>query len=336
MKTLVSLLRFGLFGADIPTGLPTDDEGWQALFDLSQRQAVTALLYDAILKLPQDMRPKRKVLFHFLSMVQTIEQDNHHREEALRHYASIVDSRLSLPTVVVKGSSLSCLYPNPLHRECGDNDIYTGLHTEAVGRIFEKGGLTVDRKDPRHISFALDSVTFECHSYLLYNNDDLDWQTEPMSDDIMRRLTKTHSAFFLAKHTEHHAVFFHNPVPLRSLIDWSLLLGSDGFDYQAFADLKRGTDVDLFADLMSLYCNSLFGLHLPCSEERLAAKGLVPDDFEHIYMYQPERAKLAAVRVARRSCKYLRYRRQYKAIYGQSMFRRFYFKNLGVALRQHI
>lgn len=338
MKTLVLLLRFGLFGADIPAGLPTDDEGWQALFDLSRRQAVTALLYDAILKLPQEMRPRRRVLFHFTSITQTIEQDNRQREEALQHYASIVHSRMSLPTVVVKGSSLSCLYPNPLHRECGDNDIYTGSYTESVASLFEKGGLTVDRKDPRHISFSLDSVTFECHSYLLYHNDDIEWHTVPFAAlrSPLFVLRSEQSAFFLAKHTEHHSVFFHKAVPLRSLLDWSLLLSSDGFDHKALADLKRGTDVDIFADLMSLYCNSLFGLHLPCGEERLASKGLVPADFEHIYMYQPERARWAAVRVLRRSGKYLRYRRQYRTIYGQSMFRRFYFDNMRMAIAQHL
>lgn len=337
MNSLVALIRFGLFGADIPEGvLPTTEEGWRRLFDLSRRQAVTALAYDAILKLPQEQRPPRRILFHFTSMTQTIEADNRRREEALEHFAGLMEMELSLPTVVVKGSSLAQFYPNPLHRECGDNDLYTGADTERVAKMMEARGVAVDRKDPRHITFSFESVTFECHSYLLYHNDDIDWKTEPVRDSDLLALQREHSAFFLAKHIEHHSVFFHEAVPLRSLLDWCLLTGADGFDCSGFAELKKDTDVDVFADYVSLYCNNLLGLQLPFDTVCLKAKGLSSDDFEHIYMYQPERSRWALVRVVRRNWKYLRYRRQYRAIYGQSMFRRFYFRNLGIAIRQHI
>ncbi len=349
MSCLVSLLRYGLFGGALPAVLPTTEEEWRNLFDATRRQAVTALAYDAVLKLPHEARPPRSVLFHFLTLANAIESDNRRREEALGSFANLVAERLRLPTVVVKGSSLACLYPEPLHRECGDNDLYTGADTERIGALMESLGIAVDRKDPRHIAFSYAKTTFECHSYLLYHNDDIVWETKPLvlendanvSSDVvcfgkMLTLQTVQSAFFLAKHCEHHAVFFHNPVRLRTLLDWSLLLGSDGFDFEAFAQLKSGTDVDIFANLMTHYCNKLFGLHLRCGEERLARKGLDDDDFERIYMHCPERHRRAVVRVVRRSWKYLRFRRQYRAVYGQSMFRRFYFKNLGVAVRQHL
>lgn len=337
MNSLVALIRFGLFGADIPEGvLPTTEEGWRRLFDLSRRQAVTALAYDAILKLPQEQRPPRRILFHFTSMTQTIEADNRRREEALEHFAGLMERELSLPTVVVKGSSLAQFYPNPLHRECGDNDLYTGADTERVAKMMEARGVAVDRKDPRHITFSFESVTFECHNYLLYHNDDIQWRFTPMANGSLLTLEREQQAFFLAKHCEHHAVFFHDSVRLRSLLDWCLLLGGKEFDYAAFQALKQGTDVDIFADLMSCYCNSLFGVQLPYDVARLKTKGVEDSDFDRLYMQCPERSRWAAVRVVRRSWKYLRYRRQYRAIYGQSMFRRFYFRNLGIAIRQHI
>ena len=121
---------------------------------------------------------------------------------------------------------------------------------------------------------------------------------------------------------------------LRDLVDWTVLLTSEDFDYNAFADLKKGTDVDVFADMMSLYCESLFGIELAGHASRTLAKGLKAEDFEPIYMRCPERHRLAVVRVARRSGKYIRYWCQYKKIYGMSMFRRFYFSNLRVAIKQ--
>ena len=335
---LASLLQYGLFAdAPLPSGLPLSESEWQALFDESRRQAVTALTYDAILMLPAEVRPSRKVLFRFYSLAQTIEDDNRRREKALDDFMELCRRKLDCVPTVVKGSSLACLYREPLHRECGDNDLLTGVDTERVGAMVEGMGIAVDRKDPRHISFMFEKTTFECHSYLLYHNDDPEWHSCRIANsETLQGLPAEESAFFLAKHCEHHAVFFHNPVRLRTLIDWCLLLGSKGFDFDAFDCMKRGTDVDVFADLMTLYCQQLFGVVLRDGLTTLQAKGLKADDFYNIYMLCPERHRRAVVRVARRSWKYLRYGRQYRAIYGRSMFRRFYLQNLRVAIGQHL
>ncbi len=348
IEFLASLLRFGLFGGAVPSPMPLTESQWQSLFDLSRRQAVTALTYDAVLKLPPDLRPPRRVLFHFATVAETVERDNRRREAALCHFAALCRRQLQLAVTVVKGSSLSALYPEPLHRECGDNDLYSGSDTQRIGAMLETMGIDVDRKDPRHITFLYEHTTFEAHNYLLYHNDDPQWHsvqavqqeykegTSPSPSEAYFTLPPAESAFFLAKHCEHHSVFFHAPVRLRTLLDWAMLLSGGAFDYAAFCRLKQGTDVDVFADLLTHYCNTLFGLELPCDSERLENKRLRDDDFYNIYMCCPQRHPSALVRVARRSGKYLRFSRQYRAIYGQSMFRRFYLKNLGVAVRQHL
>ncbi len=337
VERLAALLRYGMFGGDVPAGLPQTEEEWLFLFDATRRQAVTALACDAILLLPDGMRPPRKVLFHFLSMAQTVEADNRRREKALADFAALCGESVGVPLTVVKGSSLARRYEEPLHRECGDNDLLTRADTERIAALVESAGIDVDRKDPRHITFAFKSVTFECHTCLLYHNDDPLWHR---GDNILvpnlYALPAEEEAFFLAKHCEHHAVFFHNPVRLRTLIDWCMLLGSEGFDYDAFDRLKRGTDVEVFADLMTLYCQRLLGAPVRDGLGYLESKQLGANDFERLYMQCPERHPNALVRVVRRSGKYLRFSRQYRAIYGQSMFRRFYLKNLGIAVRQHL
>lgn len=326
---LTQLIRFGFFGGSHPTSYiqHLSSADWQQLFDESRRQAVTALLYDAILLLPKEQCPPRSILFHFTSMTQTIEHDNLLREKALESFHREVVKPLDLHAVVVKGSSLATLYPNPLHRECGDNDLYTGHDTERLSRHLETIGIEVDRKDPRHISFVYHDVDFEAHSYLLYHGDDPQWETEPHSAFTV--LSSPFSAFFIAKHTEHHAVFFHKPLRMRDLVDWSLLLSGEGFDMERLREVKKGSDVDVFSELMTLYCNSIFGLNLDCQ----VPSGLSADDFYNLYLCCPERHHLALVRVFRRSAKYFRYSRQYRLIYGQSMFRRFYLKNIFVAIR---
>ena len=54
LKYTLSLLRTALFGAPLPAVSLTDDE-WAALFEFARKQAVTALCYDAILLLPEDL-----------------------------------------------------------------------------------------------------------------------------------------------------------------------------------------------------------------------------------------------------------------------------------------
>lgn len=336
---LTSLLRFSLFGGPVPLAAPLDAAAWQRLFDDARREAVTALLYDAVLQLPPALQPPREVLFHLAAVARTVEEDNRRRSAALHHFAALLSSRLSLPAVVVKGSSLARHYPVPLHRECGDNDLLTGAATERVARLLAEMEIAVERHNPRHIEFAFESTDFECHDYLLYRPaDEPQWRSVPFSDAEQEagsglcRLPLEQEAYFLAKHMEYHAVFFHISVRLRDLVDWSLLLCSPELDYAALCRQKAGSDVDRFADLLSHYCIQLFGLRPVAALPPLPA-GLAAADFGRLYLHYPARHRSALVRVARRAVHYLRHRRRYRLLYGQGMFRRFYWQNLRTAIK---
>ena len=331
---LAGLIAYLLFDAPIPFSAPLSGGHWDAILREAKTQGVTAVTYDAILLLPADLRPPRPQLFHLASKAQTIEDDSEKLENALSHFASEVFLQLGLETLVVKGLSLARLYPDPLHRERGDNDLFTGPATAQICSFMERQGHAVDRKDPRHWTFFFDDVEFECHTYLLYHHDDPRWPTVPFENrPHLRRLHTSYEAFFLAKHAEHNAVFFHKPLRLRTLVDWTLLLRQPDFDIDLFRRAKAGSDVEVFADLMSLYCNQLFDVNLPLDHVALQHKHLDAEHFDCLYLKCPERHRFAVVRVARRSIKYLRYGRLYRAIYGQSMFRRFYLHNVAQALR---
>ncbi|MBQ7062908.1 MAG: nucleotidyltransferase family protein [Bacteroidales bacterium] len=336
---LVSLLRFLLFGGANPLEgqpMPTEAE-WQQLFDNAKSEAVTALVCDALALLPQAQRPPRRILFHFATVAQTIETDNRRREAALISFADRVQAALGLSTVVVKGSALASRYPVPLHRECGDNDLYTGADTERICTFFEAHGISIDRHNPRHAVLGYEATTFELHHHLLYSGSDPQWSPVPFGDSqALMRLPAVQEAFFLAKQLEYQSVFFHEPVSLRGLLDWTLLVGEPEFDPDAFQAFKQGTDIDRFADLLSAYCAQLFNATLPYDGERLQALDLKPEHFEALYRALPPRHPRALVRVVRRSWHYLRHRRRYRALYGQSMFRRFYWRNLRQALRQRL
>lgn len=341
---LTTLLKQYLFpqsgNADISALSAFTQARWRALYDESRQQGVTALLYDAILLLPPDLQPPRAELFRFASMAQTVEADNRRRAAALHHFADRLAAD-GIATVVVKGSSLARLYPKPLHRECGDNDLYTGSDTQRANAIAAALGAEVDDRNYRHSAFAFEGVEFECHRQLLYHDDDIAWQTvpfDPQADpkSTFRRLLPLHEALFVAHHIQYHSLFFHHSVLLNRLIDWSLLLSSPDFDYAAFCRLKQGTGADRFADLMTHYCIALFGLPAVPGLPPLDGTGLRPDDFRRLFIRSGEPHRLAPLRVAARSWHYLRFARQYRALYGRSPFRLFYGRNLRIALSQHI
>ena len=331
------MIGYGLFGMPNPlVERRLDDSDWQTLFQLSQDEAVSALLFDAVLLLPKEQRPPKQVLFHFASMADTIERENRRRSQTLLQWTALIYRELSLPTIVVKGSSMASYYPCPLHRECGDNDLLTGNDTESICTLLGQKGLEMDYKDPRHVATKYQGIPFELHRFLLYHNDDPVWTPVPFDNPEglpLKHLPIEQEAFFIAKHIEHHAVFFHKPLLLRSLVDWSMLVTHPDFDYASLNELKKDSDVDMFADLLTFYCSQLFGLQGLPSFPRLVAGGLDAETFRHIYIECPDRHRLAVVRVFRRSAKYLRYGRKYKALYGQSMFRRFYRHNVIEAIK---
>ena len=318
-----------------------DDDIWNELFRLAQWHGVTALMFEAVVKLPQVYRPSRKLLFHLSSVVDGIEKNNAHRHTMLQQLSALVCSQLGKPLVVVKGSSLARLYKEPLHRECGDNDVLTGDMTEAVCHLVEQQGVTVCRDNPRHYTFKLDGVLFECHNYLLYNHDDPQWQSVPYvstngDDSVPLRCLPLHQeAFFLAKHMEYSTTFFDSPIKIRSLIDWVLLMHEERFSSN-FCKLKSNTDVDIFADLLATYCIELFQLPQGYLNGYKSHKTVSTDDFERMYVIRHKRHRVALFRVMRRSWKYLRFSRQYRYIYGCSMFRRFYLHNVWVAMLQKL
>ena len=338
---LISLLKYHLFGGEAPT-LPNSKETWADLLILSKKHGVTALVYDALeayFKANPAPKPPRETLVQLATHSSTIESDNKRRELALIHFSKRLFGEKGIKTTVIKGSSLARLYPNPLHRECGDNDIYLGSHAATADHWVMSLEIKVDTKDPRHSSFVFENAEFENHAYLLYpprvgdTTDEPDWQTTPWpKQEALCRLIPEQEALFLASHLEHHAMFFDEELALGKILDWALLLQSGELDYHAFNLLKKGTAIDRFADLLTQYCVATFAIPAPDGYNPLSQPTFLA--FPTLFLSPHPRHKAALVRVWRRGGRYLRYNKEYKEIFGESPFARFYLRNVLQALKQ--
>lgn len=335
---LVKLLKYSLFNIPLQPDIHWDEVDWNLLIEESRRQAVTALLYDAIQKSEGIPIPKQQ-LFHLYTLTKTIEQDYTNREDALKTLSSLIKNETGIDTTIVKGCSIARYYPIPQHRESGDNDLYMGARSSKVDELLKSKGISVAQHDLRHSTFRFHGVTFENHAYLMYprkagdTSCELDWKTVPLEDNI-HRLIPEQEAYFLAAHIDRHATFFNESINLRKLIDWALLIKSGKLDYKRFNEIKKNSEIDRFADLLTQYCILTFGIAEPEGFHPLSQATL--NNFGSIYLSIPERHAMPWVRVWRRCVKYTKYHKAYKEIYGQNPFARFYWRNIILALSQMI
>lgn len=108
---------------------------WKAVFEISRKQALIAVVLDGAEKLPEERRPPRSVLMPWIALVQQIEAAN----RRLNRIAARVCERFAtegMGCVVLKGQGNATLYPRPLHRMSGDIDLWVeGSRKEVVNYV---------------------------------------------------------------------------------------------------------------------------------------------------------------------------------------------------------
>ncbi len=338
-KQLIEIIRLGLFEGTTPSAT-LSQERWQSLYEEARAQGVVALLYQSVLSLPAKQRPPRPLLFHLASVASDIEKNMQQHHRVMMQFAEEVYRELGLPTVVVKGWSLARYYSKPYYRESGDNDVYFGDASRKVDALMRQRGIDVDDSDERHSAFLYEGVPFENHSYLMYPQVDKtdgfvdsEWETQELEGQV-RTLVPEQLALFVAAHADHHAIYHNESLRLRDMVDWALLISRSGLDYRLFNQIKQPYDVGRFADLLTQYAVEVLGINPPEGWTPLSKECMTA--FPNIYFVAQPRSRLALSRVVRRSRKYIRYAGVYKEIYGETMFQRFYYKNVAHAVRQWI
>ena len=96
---------------------------WPAIFHISKRQGVSALLLDAIEKLPSEQRPPKALLLQWIGHAAMIERMYAKHEQQITSLAQVLKQR-NIPMLLLKGYGCSLCYPRPKHRPTGDIDIY--------------------------------------------------------------------------------------------------------------------------------------------------------------------------------------------------------------------
>ncbi len=340
------LLTISLTQRHLPLSQTFSNETWQALPSYAAQNRVGALLFDAIPLLTPSTKVPRETVMALALQAEECEHRYNSRLAALQELEQLTGKR----PAVLKGFALASLYPNPKHRAATDIDLFCGEHTKALATLVQQHGVECETKNPRHITFVLHGELFEAHQYLFYNAHDrslfADWENRATDKLSLSQ----HALFFLA-HTAYDAVFFDIPIQWRTCCDWLLLLQrleATPAERAQFEQRIQGATFEQFAKAFTRSCCLRFptlskGITLyniePHTTTQPQQRKRLDDSFHRdifwkMFRDRRPRSGKALTRVIRRSAKYLRYNRYYRALFGHNMFRIFYLRNVWVALWQ--
>lgn len=238
IKAFFTLIRIGIGEENIfPYHL--NETEWTEIFELSKKQALLGIVFDGINKLEKTLYPPQSVIFKWLSAVQNIERNN----KVLNKYSVLVSRKFSeegFHSVILKGQGNALWYPNPLHRQSGDIDIWLDGGREKimdyVRRYFPKA-----KARYHHVDFpAIKGLEIEVHftpTWMCAWSDNKflqKWFDENLEKQIHHAVllpneqetvnipTKAFNRIFLLIHIYRH--YFDEGIGLRQLLDYALLL----------------------------------------------------------------------------------------------------------------
>lgn len=171
ISALLLLLRAALWekpsGAELSI-LPLTDEEWRAVYRESRRQAVTALAYQGLCFLPEELLPPEEVLLQWVVETESTERANHRMNRTLTDLYRTFRSK-GLEPVLQKGQGVALLYSNPLLRECGDIDLCfpTKEEWDEALYIVERQGIRTEREADGSVHYTWEGICVEHHPRLL-------------------------------------------------------------------------------------------------------------------------------------------------------------------------
>jgi hypothetical protein len=232
----------------------TDDE-WRETYLKAIKQGIVPATYDAIQKMPQNLRPSKIVMVNWALVMGETEKAYpiHCRMAAkLREFCLMHD----ISSVVLKGVGLSPLYPVPAHRKIGDIDIFTlsadhtKLTDEEANRLtekllFEQGATLHDAAattpDSREVGFDFHDILIENHHmFINLGKDDFNKQVEKLLHRYLAPSTirlgdytigipsVEFNRLYLPFHTATH--FIGRGLSLHHFADWYSFLQRYGFE----------------------------------------------------------------------------------------------------------
>ena len=294
---MLELVRSGL-GKDSNYKIPKGID-WQELFDLAERQKVTAIALDGInrcfekgVELDIDFQTK----MDWIGAAQQVETYYQEHEKNISDLAQFYQEH-GIKMMVLKGYGLSLNYPIPNHRAPGDIDIYLFGDYEKGDKLMESElGIEIDRSHHHHTVFTFQGESVENHYDFLNvhvrkSNRAIEKRLKELAHTESTDTTEIvlpsteFNAIYLLRHSAAHFASTHMSV--RQVLDWGLFMEKhhQEIDWKPYMSYLKQEGMFRFYNLMGLFCMrylgfdaSIFhGLYEDALEDRFSQEILAPE-----------------------------------------------------------
>lgn len=261
-EQLFALIRAGIWNIepDKEPFIGITEQEWNELYRLALGGAVVSVCYDALLKLPIELRPARKLLFKWFTLAEKRQAHNRHCAEILGRLTQWYNSD-GVEFVLLKGLGVAELYHNPLLRDGGDIDLIITKNYRAANELLEKKGAKKNEDNIKHKTYHYNGVAIENHRQLAMTPAISKILTELLVDTVqtsngVKIPTPTFNSVYLVEHIAMH--FFTSGIGFRHLCDLCMLFSQGGIDAATCRDgIRRIGAEPLFARLIAIMVRHL-------------------------------------------------------------------------------
>lgn len=256
---LLQLIKVGLWGdRELENLIESVKKGgfdWEEVMELAKQQTCVGVVADALARLPMELRPPKKLYFNVIAATGDIEKQNKEMNEFVPILMDKLKSKGVL-SLLLKGQGLALLYPNPLHRQCGDIDLLIPKADQFRwgAKLLKRISTSWDwEKDSQHAEFNAMGFVVELHCEYAFTinrrvtkalcawNEDLVYLSIPRGSYVYkdayiidylddRRINGMYlpspqfNAVFVFAHMLNH--FMTGGVGLRQISDWMMVLSA--------------------------------------------------------------------------------------------------------------
>ncbi|MBO5135499.1 MAG: nucleotidyltransferase family protein [Bacteroidaceae bacterium] len=275
MNPFFQLLRISVSSAEIPFFSISEKE-WEELFSVAQKQALTGILLEGIMKLPDPYKPPTDLLLSWYVFADKIKQYNRLLNEQT---ADVCDrfKQDNFQSVILKGQGNALLYPNPLLRQPGDIDIwldssresiinYICQHAPVSGIVYHHADFPVLEETEVEVHFTPTWMNSYFSNKKLQTFFEQKKTTQFLNEKVLpngRKInvpTSEVNRIFLLVHIYRH--LFDEGVGLRQLVDYYYLLkqGTSEAEKQQTLHLLKKLKMKRFAAAVMYILQEVLGL----------------------------------------------------------------------------
>jgi hypothetical protein len=245
---------------------------WKDTYNLAIKQGVMSIVFDSMMRLPEEKKPPRSLKINWALNVECLEK-KYEKYCIVVHEIADIFEKNKVKMFLFKGLSLAQLYPTPSHREFGDLDIYLFDKCKKGTQVLLKHGLTKEYSSSKHVSLSYKGISIENHKAFLnlyqypylrnLNNELTRLSDNNLETNFHNDVVFPNPDFNLLYIMAHAVLHFPTCIVLRYLCDWTVLLESNKgkFDFISYTKSLSCAGLLTVADAFTALAVRFLGLN---------------------------------------------------------------------------